>query len=84
MSTLIDQLFAEHIPLLGAPSIIVTRGFAWKFYEELGFEFNPGSFSSPDFMAMHPRPVEDPLTDLEEPWAANILAAIRNGTKEPR
>jgi len=75
---------AEPMVLPGAPQIVVTRGWAYQFFTKtLGYNPSERGFGSVDYMVFGRSiaterclPLDTPLTDLTEPWAAGILKAI--------
>ncbi len=71
-----DALMAEPIRLQGCPSLIVTRGWAYQWFKKLGCPTNNGGYNSCDYMAMRQSMVNEPLTDLTSPWAAEVIALM--------
>lgn len=70
---------AEHIPLPGAPQIIVTRAFAYDLLVRWGYP-PIGGFGSVDYMVFGGRNLHastEPLTDLDQPWVRDLLDRMR-------
>ena len=77
--TIPDKIMAEHIQLPGAPQVIVTRGWAYQWLKKLGYSTDSrDGYRSVDFMVMHKREVEDPLTDLTQPHMVAMLALMES------
>lgn len=72
----IGDMMAEHIHLAGCPGFIVTREWAYSFFVKLGLPAHNGGFNSADYLAFRRPSVDEPLTDLSEPWAQRVITAM--------
>ena len=73
---------AERIEMPGCPQLVVTRGEAWQFLAELGYDQVPkaGSgmrYDTVDYMVMSKKPLDEPLSDAE--MRGRAFAAMREG-----
>ncbi len=63
--SLTARLLAEPVHLLGCPSLVVTRGWAYAYYKNLGYSTDSrNGFASADYMAFGTRTSVEPLTAL--------------------
>jgi hypothetical protein len=74
--TIADTLMGEHIHLPGAPELIVTRAWAYAFWQRCGRPVANGGYDSADYLTFSGTTTDAPLTDLTEPWAAGLLARL--------
>lgn len=83
---IVDDVMNEAIPMPGAPQLIVTRGWAYQWLKRMGYNTDPrAGFASVDYMVFGNRrltPVNEPLTDLEQPWAKNLIATMERHCQE--
>lgn len=76
----IDVVMSEAIRLPGAPFVIVTRGWAYQWLKRLGYATDPRKgFASVDYMVFggsRMTPVDEPLTDMSQPWVVALIAQM--------
>lgn len=76
---IVDRVMNEAIPMPGSPQLIVTRGWAYQWLKRMGYNTDPkAGFASVDYMVFgsRMRPVDEPLTDLSQPWAQSLIARM--------
>lgn len=78
---LINEVMAEAVRMPGCPQLIVTRGWLWSWLARMGYERDTRetTFGSVDYMVFShtTRPtVDEPLTDLDQPWVKRLLALM--------
>ena len=64
----------------GAPDLIVTRGWCYQWLKRMGYNTDPrAGFASVDYMVFGGNrlvPVNEPLTDLTQPWVVSMIARM--------
>lgn len=64
----------------GAPHLIVTRGWAYQWLKKMGHSTDArAGYASVDFMVFggsRLTPVDEPLTDLSQPWVISLIALM--------
>jgi hypothetical protein len=84
--TAVDEVMDEPIRLPGCPQVIVTRGWAYSWLKRLGYETDTrkGPFATVDYMVFggsRLRPVDEPLTDMTQPWVVALIAQMEADAK---
>jgi hypothetical protein len=76
----IDAVMNEAIRLPGCPMLIVTRGWAYQWLKKLGYNTDPrAGYASVDYMVFggyRLTPVDEPLTDMTQPWVIALIARM--------
>jgi hypothetical protein len=87
MPRTMNRILREHIRLPGAPQIVVSRAYAYRWLLAAGYDPRARGFASVDYMVFYPGPLDEPLTDLEAPETAAFLSAVERdmrGEGHPR
>jgi hypothetical protein len=84
--TAVDEVMNEAIRLPGAPFLIVTRGWAYQWLKSLGYEIDSrkGPYATVDYMVFggsRLTPVDEPLTDMNQPWVVALIARMEADAK---
>lgn len=82
--TFMDELMAEPIPLQGVLGVIVTRGFAYQWLKDCGFDPSDRGYASLDYMVFSHKASTEPLTDLTEPSTMRFLTSVQNCIRKDR
>lgn len=75
-TNIVDEVMNEHVPMLGMPQVIVTRGFCYQWLKNVyGWDMKAKGFASLDYAAFGRRETDKPLTtEHERDYLLNLLA----------